>query len=56
MKFTQEKALIHLTGNADLSAIRMESIEKLVQDYPFFAPGQYLFAAKLKKDDHPLVG
>ncbi len=56
MKFTQEKALIHLTGNADLSAIKMESIEKLVQDYPFFAPGQYLFAAKLKKDDHPLVG
>lgn len=56
MKFTQEKALIHLTGNADLSSMKMEEIEKLVKDYPFFSPGQYLFAAKLKKDDHPLVG
>ncbi|MBA4258256.1 MAG: hypothetical protein C0446_03775, partial [Chitinophaga sp.] len=56
MKFTQEKALIHLTGNADLSSMNMEEIEKLVKDYPFFSPGQYLFAAKLKKDDHPLVG
>jgi hypothetical protein len=56
MKFTQEKALIHLTGSAELSSIKMEAIEKLVHDYPFFSPGQYLFAAKLKKDDHPLVG
>jgi len=56
MKFTQEKALMHLTGNADLSSTKMEVIEKLVHEYPFFSPGQYLFAAKLKKDDHPLVG
>ena len=56
MKFTQEKALVHLTGSADLSSIKMEAIEKLVHDYPFFSPGQYLFAAKLKKEDHPLVG
>lgn len=56
MKFTQEKALIHLTGSAELASIKMEVIEKLVQEYPFFSPGQYLFAAKLKKDDHPLVG
>lgn len=56
MKFTQEKALMHLTGNADLSSTKMEAIEKLVHEYPFFSPGQYLFAAKLKKEDHPLVG
>jgi hypothetical protein len=56
MKFTQEKVLIHLNGNADLSSMKMEEIEKLVKDYPFFSPGQYLFAAKLKKDDHPLAG
>ncbi|MDO9155621.1 MAG: hypothetical protein Q7U17_02025, partial [Sediminibacterium sp.] len=56
MKFTQEKALVHLTGSADLSSIKMEAIEKLVHDYPFFSPGQFLFAAKLKKEDHPLVG
>lgn len=56
MKFTQEKALMHLTGNADLSSTKMEVIEKLVHEYPFFSPGQYLFAAKLKKEDHPLVG
>lgn len=56
MKFTQEKALMHLTGNADLTSTKMEVIEKLVHEYPFFSPGQYLFAAKLKKDDHPLVG
>jgi hypothetical protein len=56
MKLTQEKALMHLTGNADLSSTKMEVIEKLVHEYPFFSPGQYLFAAKLKKEDHPLVG
>lgn len=56
MKFTQEKALMHLTGNSDLSSTKMEVIEKLVHEYPFFSPGQYLFAAKLKKEDHPLVG
>lgn len=47
---------MHLTGNSDLSSTKMEVIEKLVHEYPFFSPGQYLFAAKLKKEDHPLVG
>ncbi len=56
MKFTQEKALAHLTGSPDLNSLKMETIEKLVHEYPYFSPGQYLFAAKLKKDDHPLVG
>ena len=33
----------------------MESIEKLVSEYPFFSPAQYLFSAKLRKEDHPLA-
>ncbi len=55
MKFTQEKALLHLTGKSALDDLKMESIEKLVNEYPFFSPGQYLFSAKLKKEDHPLA-
>lgn len=55
MKLTQEKALSHITGNPELGSLKMEAIERLVQEYPFFSPGQYLFAAKLKKEDHPLV-
>ncbi len=55
MKFTQEKALLHLTGKSTLDDLKMESIEKLVSEYPFFSPGQYLFSAKLKKEDHPLA-
>ncbi len=56
MKFTQEKALSHLTGSPDLNSLKMETIEKMVHEYPYFSPGQYLFAAKLKKEDHPMVG
>lgn len=55
MKFTQEKALFHLTGKTQIAELKMEAIEKLVNEYPFFSPGQYLFSAKLKKDDHPLA-
>ncbi len=55
MKFTQEKALLHLTGKSSLDDLKMESIEKLVSEYPFFSPGQYLFSAKLRKEDHPLA-
>ncbi|TXT31622.1 MAG: hypothetical protein FD136_1457 [Chitinophagaceae bacterium] len=55
MKFTQEKALFHLTGKTDIAELKMETIEKMVNEYPFFSPGHYLFSAKLKKDDHPLA-
>ena len=55
MKFTQEKALFHLTGKTDIADAKMETIERLVQEYPFFSPGQYLFTAKLSKEDHPLA-
>jgi hypothetical protein len=55
MKLTQEKALLHLTGNTSLAPLRVETLEKLVNEYPFFSPGQYLFSAKLKKEDHPLA-
>ncbi|MCA6439759.1 MAG: hypothetical protein ACRCSM_04175 [Sediminibacterium sp.] len=55
MKLTQEKALLHLTGNTSLAPLRIEALEKLVNEYPFFSPGQYLFSAKLKKEDHPLA-
>ena len=55
MKITQEKALFHLTGKTDIADLKMDAIESLVNEYPFFSPGQYLFSAKLKKDDHPLA-
>jgi hypothetical protein len=55
MKFTQEKALLHLTGKSALVDLKMETIEKLVNEYPYFSPGQYLFSAKLRNEDHPLA-
>lgn len=55
MMFTQEKALLHLTGKSALVDLKMETIEKLVNEYPYFSPGQYLFSAKLKNEDHPLA-
>lgn len=55
MKFTQEKALMHLTGKSSIDDLNMESIEKLVREYPFFSPGQYFFSAKLRKQGHPLA-
>lgn len=55
MKFTQEKALLHLTGKSALVDLKMETIEKLVNEYPYFTPGQYLFSAKLRNEDHPLA-
>ncbi len=55
MRFTQEKALLHLTGKSALVDLKMETIEKLVNEYPYFSPGQYLFSAKLRSEDHPLA-
>ena len=55
MRFTQEKALLHLTGKSAIVDLKMETIEKLVNEYPYFSPGQYLFSAKLRNEDHPLA-
>lgn len=55
MRFTQEKALFHLTGKTDIAELSMDSIENLVKEYPFFSPVQFMFSAKLKKEDHPLA-
>ncbi|TAF49631.1 MAG: hypothetical protein EAZ62_09065 [Sphingobacteriia bacterium] len=55
MKLIQEKVLLHLNGHAEWSDLKSETAEKLVQEFPFFAPAQFLLAAKLYRDNHPLA-
>jgi hypothetical protein len=49
MSSIQEKALVHLTGTANLGSIKEDSLLELANEYPYFAPIQLLLSAKLKE-------
>ncbi len=49
MSSIQEKALVHLTGTANLGSINEDSLLALANEYPYFAPIQLLLSAKLKE-------
>ena len=49
MSSIQEKALVHLTGIANLGSVKEDSLLELANEYPYFAPIQLLLAAKLKE-------
>ena len=49
MSSIQEKALVHLTGTANLGSIKEDSLLALANEYPYFAPIQLLLSAKLKE-------
>ena len=51
MNSIQEKALYHLTGFKDLSLVNEETLVKLADNYPYFAPVQMLLSAKYKTDN-----
>jgi hypothetical protein len=51
MNSIQEKALYHLTGIRDLSEVDEETLIKLADSYPYFAPAQMLLSSKLKTAD-----
>jgi hypothetical protein len=53
MNSIQEKVLFHLTGSRDLDKVDEDSLTKLANSYPYFAPAQMLLASKLKKTDSP---
>lgn len=53
MNSIQEKALFHLTGNRDLDQVDVETLIKLANSYPYFAPVQLLLSSKLKHTNSP---
>jgi hypothetical protein len=56
MNSIQEKALFHLTGFKDLEKVDEETLTKLANSYPYFAPAQLLLASKLKNTNSPDFG
>lgn len=56
MNSIQEKALFHLTGSRDLDKVDEETLFKIANSYPYFAPAQLLLASKLKQDNSPDFG
>ncbi len=53
MKAEIENALYELTGTRNLQEANIDELFQLENEYPYFAPGQFLLAARLKLDDHP---
>jgi hypothetical protein len=51
MNLTQEKALFHLTGKLDLSQLPAASLQKLADEWPYFAPARFFLTAKAKEKD-----
>jgi hypothetical protein len=53
MNSIQEKALFHLTGCRNLDQVDEETLIKLTNSYPYFAPAQLLLTSKLKQANSP---
>ncbi|MCX6338189.1 MAG: hypothetical protein NT153_13090 [Bacteroidetes bacterium] len=51
MSLIQEKALVHLTGTANLGSVKEDSLLELANESPYFAPIQLLLSAKLKESN-----
>mgnify|MGYP000166723058 CR=1 FL=1 len=49
MSSIQEKALVHLTGTANLGSVSQDTLLTLANESPYFAPIQLLLSAKLKE-------
>lgn len=49
MNLTREKALHHLTGRNHLSDLSVETLQELVNTYPYFVPAQFFLASRLKQ-------
>ncbi len=56
MNSIQEKTLFHLTGFRDLEKVDEETLTKIANSYPYFAPAQLLLTAKLKNTNSPDFG
>lgn len=47
MNLTQEKALFHLTGKLDFIHLRVETLQNIADEHPYFAPAQYFLTSKI---------
>lgn len=47
MSLTQEKALFHVSGKLDLSQLKADTLQQVVDAHPYFAPAQYFLASKI---------
>ena len=47
-----ENTLYHLTSQRHFEEVSEDQISGIVNEYPFFAPGQLLFGLKLNKENH----
>ena len=47
-----ENTLYHLTSQKHFEEVSEDQISGIVNEYPFFAPGQLLFSLKLNKENH----
>ncbi len=55
MNTTQEKAFFHLTGKHDFTGIGVESMQALVEDYPYFAPAHFFLNLFFTQNIHSMA-
>lgn len=48
-----DKALYQLTGKGNFKEVTVNELDQWVTSYPYFAPAQFLLAAKLKQEHDP---
>jgi len=49
-----EKALFHLTHNGNIAEVNVDELKNMAAAHPYFAPAQFLLAAKMKSEDNYL--
>jgi hypothetical protein len=52
MNVALEKSLYHLTNQHTLNDVSVEQLTALANDHPYFAPAQFLLAAKMKLENN----
>lgn len=55
MNIAQEKAFFHLTGEHDFTQIRVETMQALVEEYPYFAPAHFFLNSLITQNIHSLA-
>ena len=51
MNAALQKTIFHLTGKSSLAQVQKEELETMLNDFPFFAPLQLAYVAKLNTAD-----
>lgn len=53
MNNSLDKALYYLTGNGNINAVKVEELEKLVNNHPYFPVAHFLLSKKFKNQNNP---